>query len=434
MKMILPSPVAPGRWSRCSAPSRSTGGAFWILNRVVLVGLVAGATVLSGEMSAQEIKRFPSKNPGLARAVRVEDAPLAHTTMVLGWDSTGAIKGDAKAQALQALKNADTALGAAGSSLTQAVKLHFYLTRESDAAGVDAAVAQMFADRPIAISWVTSSLAAPNALVGVDAVGLAPARGTGVQLASTRALPAPLAGAHVAVLPAGQRIFFSGMAEPEKDLRSAARKTMTGLGRQLEWIKASKTDVVQVKAFLRPFAEHAVVAEEIATFFAGTPIPTCILLEWGNPGNPVEIEMLVAGRPGTEKTADGITFLTPPGARSSPAFARIVTVDAGHPLIYISGLYGRKAGSVREEWLDIFTELGDILWETGSSIRHQAKGTYYSTTSESRRLHSEIRGVYFDPARPPASSGMLAKGVGRPDRTTTIDMIAIPVPKVSPPR
>ena len=57
------------------------------------------------------------------------------------------------------------------------------------------------------------------------------------------------------------------------------------------------------------------------------------------------------------------------------------------------------------------------------------KGTYYSTTGESRKLHGEIRAVYFDPARPPASSGMMTKGVGRPDRTTTIDMIAIPIPR-----
>ncbi|MDO8541148.1 MAG: hypothetical protein Q7S40_11985 [Opitutaceae bacterium] len=101
-------------------------------------------------------------------------------------------------------------------------------------------------------------------------------------------------------------------------------------------------------------------------------------------------------------------------------------------MIFISGLYGENAGSGRAEWLEIFGQLADILWETGSSMRHQVKGTYYSTTADSRRLHGEIRDVYFDPARPPASSGMVTKGTGRAGKTSTIDMIAIPIPRSKP--
>ncbi|MBI4626662.1 MAG: RidA family protein [Verrucomicrobia bacterium] len=399
---------------------------------VFALGLFVAASLAGGEIGPQEIKRFPAGTPGLARAVRVDDVPLAHTAMMLGWDGAGAIKGDARTQAKQALKNADVALAAVGSSLTRAVKLNFYLARDEDAPAVDAALAEMFADRPVAAAWVTTALTDPAALVGVDAVATAPGTGGRVQLASARTLPSGLAGAHVAVLPPGQRIFFSGDAASDKDLRGAARKTMESLGRTLEWMKATKADVVQVKAFLRPFAEHKAAAEEMAAFFASAPVPTCVLVEWAT-NSPVEIEMTLAGRPEAAKSPDGIAFLTPPGVTASPAYARIATVDAGHPLIFISGLYGQTAGSVRREWLDIFGELGDILWETGSSIRYQVKGTYYSTTQESRRLHGEIRRVYFDPARPPASSGMMTKGVGRPGRTTTIDMIAMPVPPPAKP-
>ncbi len=421
----IPFPGCAGRTGSSRRLARPSSQA---LLSVAVFGLAAAALFLGSDLSAQEIKRFPSQTPGLARAVRVDDTPLANTTMMLGWDGSGAIQGDARAQALQALKNANAALIAAGSSLAQAVKLNFYLTRESDTAAVDAVVAQMFADRPLAISWVTTPLTAPAALVGVDAVGAAAGKIGGVQLASARSLPAGITGAHVAILPAGQRIFISGMSDPEKDLRLATRKTMQSLGETLTWLKATKADVVQVKAFLRPYPEHAAALEEMAAFFAGAPVPTCLVVEWTTPG-AVEIEMLVAGRKDAAPTADGLAFLTQPGVKPSPAFARIVTVDAGNPLIFIPGLYGKGAGSVRQEWLDIFGELGDILWETGSSIRHQVKGTYYSTTGESRKLHGEIRAVYFDPARPPASSGMMTKGVGRPDRTTTIDMIAIPIPR-----
>ena len=394
---------------------------------------ILAVALLSSAAPGQEIKRFPAAaTSGLARAVRVDDASLAHTALMLGWDDSGAVKGDARAQAVQALKNVDVALAVVGSSLGQAVKLHFYLSRDEDASATEAALGQFFSGRPVAASWVTTTLTDPAALVGVDAVALAPVKGATVQVASAPKLPAALVGGHVAVLPAGRRIYVSGQAEGEKELRDAARKTMANLGKTLVWLKATKADVVQVKAFLRPFGDFREVVEEVAAFFPGMSAPTSVFVEWSNASLPVEIEMIVAGGPAGEKTPDGVAFLTPPGLSPSPRFARIAVVDPGHPLIFVSGLYAETTGSGRREWLEIFGQLGDILWETGSSMRHQVKGTYYSSTSESRRLHGEIRDVFFDPARPPASSGMMARGTGRAGKSSTIDMIAIPAPRAKP--
>ena len=384
---------------------------------------------------AQEARRLPAETPGLARAVQVGDVPLAYTTMILGWNPAGTIAGDAATQTRQALRNADRALAAAGSSLDRAVKVNFYLTREEDAAAVDAVLAETFADRPTAASWVTTPLIDPVARVGVDVIAVAAGGGAGVQVASVRTLPATLTGAHVAVLPAGPKIFVSGQPSAAADLRVAVRKSMASLGRTLEWLQATRADVVQVKAFIRPFTDYRAALEEMAAFFAGDPVPAFVVVEWVHASLSTEIEMLVAGRPDRAPTDEGIAFLTPPGMTASPGFARVVAVDSGNPLIFISGLYGRGGdGGARAEWLDIFTELGDILWATGSSMRHQVKGTYYATTAEARRLHGAIRRVYFDPARPPANSGMMTKGVGRPDRMTTIDMIAIPIPSTRPAR
>ena len=103
-----------------------------LLGRCTLT--ILAVALLSSAAQGQEIKRFPAAaTSGLARAVRVDDAPLAHTAMMLGWDESGAVKGDARAQAVQALKNVDAALAVVGSSLGQAVKLHFYLSRDEDA-------------------------------------------------------------------------------------------------------------------------------------------------------------------------------------------------------------------------------------------------------------------------------------------------------------
>ncbi|MGH8018282.1 MAG: Rid family hydrolase [Opitutaceae bacterium] len=395
--------------------------------------LVAAYAWLSCSTAGQEITRFPAATPtGVARAVRVDDSALAHTTMMFGWDARGAIKGDARAQALQAMKNLDAVLTTEGSSLAQVVKLHFYLTRDEDASAAEAVVAEMFARRPVAVSWVTTTLTDPAALVGVEAVAVARAADGGVRIGSSPRVPKPLAGAHVAVLPAGRRIYFSGQAERDANLRGATKKTMASLGKTLEWMKAGRADVVRVKAFIRPFSEHRAAAGEVAAFFAGMPAPPCVFVEWSNSTYPAEIEMIVAGRKEGAKNPDGVAFLTPPGLTASPRFSRIAVVDPGHPLIFISGLYGETAGSGNREWSEIFRQLGDILWETGSSMRHQVKGLYYSTTSNSRKLHGEIRDVYFDPARPPASSGMITRGTGRAGRASTIDMIAIPIPRRKP--
>lgn len=352
--------------------------------------------------------------------------------MLLGGDARGAVAGDVRAQALQALKNVDAALAAVGSSLGQVVKLNFYFSRDDDAPAVDAVVAELFSDRPVAASWVTTSLPKAEALIGVDAVALAPVKTATVQVKMAIDRPAPMVGASIAVMPAGRRIYVSGQAERDKDLPSSARKTLESLGRTLEWLGLTKADVVQLKAFFGPFHEHRSVVEEIAAFFAGTPIPSCVLVEWTNQSYPIEIELVVSGRVGGELNPDGVGFFTPPGLVRTPWYSRIAIVDPGHPLIYISGLYGQTAGTGRREWMEIFSQLGDILWETGSSMRHQVKGTYYASNGAAGRLRTEVRDVFFDPARPPGSSAMTTRGTGRAGRSNTLDMIAIPIPRVRP--
>lgn len=391
----------------------------------VLGGLAVGGT-LAAAAPAAEIVRYPEASaPGLARAVKVVDAPLAHTTTMFGWDAQRRIAGDARAQAAQALRHLDAALAAVGAGADTVVKLNVYLRDEADAAAADAAIAEKHGRHPVAVSWVTSDLPDAAARVGIDAVAMARGSHPRVHVASIQGLASPPAGAHVAVLPAGRRIYVSGQAERDGGLGPSTRKTMVSLGQTLDWLKVRRSDVVQVKAFIKPMGEVAAAASEIAAFFAGGPVPPCVFVEWAHPSTPAEIEMIVAGGAGTG-IAEGVEFLTPPGMVASPRFARIAIVDPAHPLIFISGLYGEGGG--RREWLDIYSQLGDILWETGSSMRHQVKGTYYGRTPEARRLHNEVRGVFFDPARPPGSSGMLTRGVGRAGRDSTIDMIAIPVP------
>jgi enamine deaminase RidA (YjgF/YER057c/UK114 family) len=68
-----------------------------------------------------------------------------------------------------------------------------------------------------------------------------------------------------------------------------------------------------------------------------------------------------------------------------------------------------------------------VLFESGSSYRNLAKATYYLAPGPARLLLGDIRGVYFDPMRPPAASALQVPALGAAGRVIEIDMIAVPV-------
>ena len=81
----------------------------------------------------------------------------------------------------------------------------------------------------------------------------------------------------------------------------------------------------------------------------------------------------------------------------------------------------------RTQMKTIFERLGSMLFEAGSSYRNMAKASYYLSDPTARSLLGDIRGVYYDPTRPPAASAMNMNGLGYPGRAAMLDMIAVPV-------
>jgi enamine deaminase RidA (YjgF/YER057c/UK114 family) len=69
--------------------------------------------------------------------------------------------------------------------------------------------------------------------------------------------------------------------------------------------------------------------------------------------------------------------------------------------------------------------LDDVLKKTGSDMRHLVKATYYVSDDDAARWVDRIRPKVFDPVRAPAASKLMVHGVGHPQRTITIDMIAV---------
>jgi len=217
----------------------------------------------------------------------------------------------------------------------------------------------------------------------------------------------------------GPLLFISGQAEKGATPAEAATKTLASLGRTLKSLGGLPSHVVQARCFLNPMSSRWDVAE-VALEAGLVPVS---FVEWRS-DLPVEIELVANGLRQPEG-APAIEYLTPPGSTASPLFARVVRVNRGD-LIFIGDLHAEKAGTGEEQVMSIFAQLQDVLKKTNSDLRHLVKATYYVSDEDASKQLNVLRPKFYDPARPPAASKAMVPAVGVPDRSITIDMIAIP--------
>lgn len=410
--------------------------------RLVIVASLVVSAMTSSSTFAQDTdgRRYIGNDlqTGAAQAVLVEGGVLAYTTQFLPVSVNGDLAGrDAETQTAAVLAHLDAALKLGESNLSRVVKLNVCVTTPEVVSAVRKSLSKRFKmEQPPAVSFVQSRLAREDALVAMDAVGVAFNRKRpSCDRFFSGELPGVLQFTQVASISNAPRIYISGQAEKGMTLGEATSKTLDTLRMTLDSLKLSRDHVAQVKCFLSSMSDVQAAKDAIAAFF-GRHTPPCAFIEWQS-SLPIEIELVVAdmftakGIFDAEKSGEKpphrepLEFITPPGMNASPVFCRVVRVNDPRT-IFVSGLYSREVADGAGQVSDVFAQLQEILKFSGSDLRHLAKATYYVSDNDASTKLNELRPKLYDPQRPPAASKAQVLGVGMSNRSLTLDMIAVP--------
>lgn len=377
------------------------------------------ATASEPEFVIQRYESVPN-----VTAVRVDNATLAHTTQLLAADGH---RESVKAEMHNVFLQLSELLNAFESTPSYIVKLNLYVDSPATrTAAMDRINAWMPAGARPAVAAVQTPLSEGRRFA-LDCVFAAEriekARSADRQVAHETEAGVTGGWARVSLLPRGDAVYVSGQAQPG-ELPEATKATLEGLLKTLHFMELDRKDIVQVKCFLQPMKDVAVVQREIAAFFGKSSIPAVSYVEWIAGGSrPIEIEV-VAAAPLT-KTAETVSYITPPWMKGSPVFSRVARIH-GNRRVYVSGVYASDEGDGSGQVQSIFESLIRGLKPTRANLRHMAKATYYVSDADVSSQLNKLRPHYYDPQRPPAASKAMIHGVAAASRSISIDMIAAP--------
>lgn len=119
---------------------------------------------------------FPSEQYGFSQVVVTAGAKTIYASGQTARDTQHKTTGDFAEQSVQALRNVETALAAAGATLADVAMLRIYIVNYQieQASAVSGALKQFFpADRLPASTWIgVAALAAPEFLIEIEATAV----------------------------------------------------------------------------------------------------------------------------------------------------------------------------------------------------------------------------------------------------------------------
>ena len=379
---------------------------------MALIVMLAAGTALASE----PLRRIGNDSAaGMSEVVIVPNLTTWHTSRIVATpDINGKRSTGVDEQLRSILETLVAGTHSIEANLLDVARLNISLVNANDSATVREELEVHFSEghRPV-VTIVGSQMPEPDVLIAVDAFG--------VVKAPPRTVPDGLIRPR-AICPPGPKVYISGKAAPG-DLATATRDTLKQIDDSLQHLGLSKSDIVQLRAFVSNVSEIEAFHREVRTYFGDHSLPAVTFTQWISSGYPVEIEAVVqdtSGKPATE-----IEFITPPGETASPVFCRVVRVPAG-PLIYTTGLTGDPGTDSAAQVSRIFERLQPILERSGSDLRHLAKATYFCADDASSTALNALRPTLYDPDRPPAASKAMVTHIGLPDRVISVDWIAVP--------
>jgi rhodanese-related sulfurtransferase/enamine deaminase RidA (YjgF/YER057c/UK114 family) len=337
---------------------------------------------------------------------------LAYTTQLLPGDAApGAdpVVHDVESL-LKQLEGLMSQVGASGKTL---VRVNLYAISD-EAAATGRRVLEASVRCPIVP--VVTDLPKPGARVAIDAIAVAD---PGLERA-----PVP---SQLRLLKSGRSVYISGMAAQKQDIAEATRATFEQLDGVLRHLGIPKTNVTCVKSFLRNEPDAVEKARvEMGKYFEGNP-PPAAWVHWMTK-DAIEIEMIaeLPDAKSARHNADTVTFLTPPGATTSPLYSKVAIVHPGGRMIYTSGVSagGEGRDAVAETRLGL-TAMKELITQSGGDIEHLVKATYDPSSDATTQALSKVRPEFYNPKRPPAASRALVRSTGAPGSELTFDLIAV---------
>lgn len=400
---------------------------------VVLLTLMAAAMTLAQPSSRQIVRVGPDL--GLPFSPAVKAGGLIYVAGTVATDAHGKlVAGDIAAQTRQALRNIDTVLKAAGSSLANAVSVMVYLTSADDFAAMNAAYRVHWPTDPPTRTTVVAPLALAGARVEISAVAVPKeAERTVVRPAGWTASPNPYSYG----IRSGDTLFLSGLVSRNgKDNAQVGgditTQTNTILDNAAEILKAggmSFADVASARVFLTDRANFGGMNAAYAARFPGSP-PARAAVTTGltTPDYLVEITLTAVkdtSRAAVATPAERPTARPAAGERTAARLPLSSAIRVGDRL-YVSGMLGLNTsdkGDVKAQTAESLARIGRTLRAAGFDWSNVVDGVVYladmARFAEMNAAYREVFKAGF-PARTTAGAAPI-----NPDAQVEIMLTAV---------